>query len=138
MGCYLVALVNVVVNQLEQKPHYIPQYEGGDQIPVDDVSKTAYAPEPQGERKRRLIILVHFTVHIHEDSTCHYCQTCVGHVCRVRPDIVLYTVHQSSLANKSDCTDLSTFQTLLKTNLSRTASDVYFIFLGICISIEII
>lgn len=45
--CYLIALVDIVVNQLKQKPHGIPQDEGGDQVPVDDVSKASYAPVPQ-------------------------------------------------------------------------------------------
>ena len=35
--------MNIVVNQLKQKPHNISQYERGDQVPVDDVSKTSYA-----------------------------------------------------------------------------------------------
>lgn len=35
---YLVALVDIVVDQLKQEPHNIPQYEGGDQVPVDDVT----------------------------------------------------------------------------------------------------
>lgn len=39
--------MNIVVDQLKQKPHNIPQNEGGDQVPVDDVSKTPYAPKPQ-------------------------------------------------------------------------------------------
>lgn len=47
--CYLIALVDIVVNQLKQKPHNIPQYEGGDQVPMDDVSKTTNAPSPQVE-----------------------------------------------------------------------------------------
>lgn len=41
--------MNIVVDQLKQKPHNIPQNEGGDQVPVDDVSKTSYAPKPQRE-----------------------------------------------------------------------------------------
>lgn len=45
-----------MVNQLKQKPHNIPQYEGGDQVPVDDVSKTPYAPVPQV----RHVLLSHF------------------------------------------------------------------------------
>lgn len=45
-GCYLIALMDVVVDQLKQKPHNIPQDEGGDQVPVDDVSETPYAPIP--------------------------------------------------------------------------------------------
>lgn len=44
---YLVALVDVVVYQLQQKPHDIPQDEGGDQVPVDDVAQTSYAPAPR-------------------------------------------------------------------------------------------
>lgn len=36
--------MDVVINQLKQKPHNVPQYEGSDQIPMDDVSKTSYAP----------------------------------------------------------------------------------------------
>lgn len=36
--CYLIALMDIVVDQLKQKPHDIPQYEGGDQVPVDDVT----------------------------------------------------------------------------------------------------
>lgn len=44
--------MDIVVNQLKQKPHNIPQYEGGDQIPVDDVSKTSYAPTQQAEWER--------------------------------------------------------------------------------------
>ena len=47
--CYLVALVDIVVNQLKQKPHDIPQDEGGDQIPVDDVSKTSNAPKSKSK-----------------------------------------------------------------------------------------
>lgn len=43
----LVALVDVVVNQLKQKPHDVPQDEGGDQVPVDDVPQTPDAPEAQ-------------------------------------------------------------------------------------------
>lgn len=35
---YLIALMDIVVDQLKQKPHNIPQYEGGDQVPVDDVT----------------------------------------------------------------------------------------------------
>lgn len=30
--------MDIVVDQLKQKPHNIPQYEGGDQVPVDDVT----------------------------------------------------------------------------------------------------
>lgn len=41
---YLVTLVDVVVDQLQQEPHHVPQYEGGDQIPVDDVTEAPYAP----------------------------------------------------------------------------------------------
>lgn len=41
---YLIFVMDIVVNQLKQEPHNIPQYEGGDQIPVDNVSKTPYAP----------------------------------------------------------------------------------------------
>lgn len=44
--------MDIVVNQLKQKPHNIPQYEGGDQIPMDDVSKTSYAPTQQAEWER--------------------------------------------------------------------------------------
>lgn len=43
--------MDIVVNQLKQKPHNIPQYEGGDQVPVDDVSKTPYAPTPTSRIK---------------------------------------------------------------------------------------
>lgn len=43
--------MDIVVNQLKQKPHNIPQYEGGDQVPVDDVSKTSYAPTPTSRMK---------------------------------------------------------------------------------------
>lgn len=39
--------MNIMVNQLKQKPHNVPQDEGGDQVPVDDVTKTSDAPEPQ-------------------------------------------------------------------------------------------
>lgn len=46
--CYLIALMNIVVNQLKQKPHNISQYERGDQVPMDDVSKTSYAPIIKG------------------------------------------------------------------------------------------
>lgn len=44
MGRYLVALMDVVVDQLKQKPHDVSQDEGGDQVPVDDVSQTSYTP----------------------------------------------------------------------------------------------
>lgn len=44
---YLITLMDIVVNELKQKPHNVPQDEGGDQIPVDDVSETSYAPKPQ-------------------------------------------------------------------------------------------
>lgn len=39
--------MDVVVNQLEQKPHDVPQYEGGDQVPVYDVPQTSDAPKPR-------------------------------------------------------------------------------------------
>lgn len=41
--------MDIVVNQLKQKPHDVSQYEGGDQIPVDDVAKTSYAPTPKNQ-----------------------------------------------------------------------------------------
>lgn len=56
---YLVALVNVVVNQLQQKPHDISQDEGGDQVPVDDVSQTPYTPVSQVQQE------THFTLSFH-------------------------------------------------------------------------
>lgn len=48
---YLVTLVDVVVDQLQQEPHHVPQYEGGDQIPVDDVTETPYAPGWGGKKQ---------------------------------------------------------------------------------------
>lgn len=39
--------MDIVVDQLKQEPHNVPQYEGGDQVPVDDVTQTSDAPEPQ-------------------------------------------------------------------------------------------
>lgn len=47
---YLVALMDVVVDQLKQKPHDISQDEGGDQVPVDDVSQTSYTPVSRDEQ----------------------------------------------------------------------------------------
>lgn len=42
--------MDVVVDQLQQEPHHVPQYEGGDQIPVDDVTETPYAPAMGGKK----------------------------------------------------------------------------------------
>lgn len=42
--------MDVVVNQLQQEPHHVPQYEGGDQIPVDDVTEAPYAPAMGGKK----------------------------------------------------------------------------------------
>lgn len=47
--------MDIVVNQLKQKPHNIPQYEGSDQVPVDDVTKTSYASVPPCEWKTHFI-----------------------------------------------------------------------------------
>lgn len=38
--------MDVVVDQLQQKPHDVSEDEGRDQVPVDDVSQTPYAPVP--------------------------------------------------------------------------------------------
>lgn len=59
---YLVALVDVVVDQLQQKPHDISQDEGGDQVPVDDVSQTPYAPVSQVQQE------THFTLSFDGDQ----------------------------------------------------------------------
>ncbi len=55
---YLIAFMDVVIDQLKQKPHSIPQYEGGDQVPVDDVSKTSDAPAPHATKDILLFIMM--------------------------------------------------------------------------------
>lgn len=37
--------MDFVVDQPKQEPHDIPQYKGGDQVPVDDVTETSDAPK---------------------------------------------------------------------------------------------
>ena len=36
--------MNFVVNELQQEPRDVPQDEGGDEIPVDDIPQAANAP----------------------------------------------------------------------------------------------
>lgn len=54
--------MDVVVDQLQQKPHDISQDEGGDQVPVDDVSQTPYAPVSQVQQE------THFTLSFDGDQ----------------------------------------------------------------------
>lgn len=42
---HLIALVDVVIYHLKQKPHHIPQDERGDQVPVDDIPQASDTPE---------------------------------------------------------------------------------------------
>lgn len=44
LGSDLIALVNFVVNELQQEPRDIPQDEGGDEVPVDHIPQAANAP----------------------------------------------------------------------------------------------
>lgn len=54
--------MNVVVDQLQQKPHDISQDEGGDQVPVDDVSQTPYTPVSRVQQE------THFTLSFHGNN----------------------------------------------------------------------
>lgn len=42
---YFIAFMYVVIYHLEQEPHHIPQDEGGDQVPVDDIAQASDTPE---------------------------------------------------------------------------------------------
>lgn len=48
--------MDVVVNELQQKPHDISQDEGGNQVPVDDVSQTANTPVSQVQQETRFTL----------------------------------------------------------------------------------
>lgn len=60
--------MDVVIDQLQQEPHHIPQDEGGDQIPVDDVPETPYAPA-----WARNICFIHVDIY-----TCDYFKVLFG------------------------------------------------------------
>lgn len=42
---HFIALMDIVVYHLKQKPHHIPQDEGGDQVPVDNIPQASDTPE---------------------------------------------------------------------------------------------
>lgn len=49
---YHVAFVNLRAHgELDNEPGGVPEDEGGDEVPVDDVSQAANAPVRQTERK---------------------------------------------------------------------------------------
>lgn len=43
--------MNIVVNELQQKPHDISKNKSGNQVPVDDVSQTSNAPEKHRQKE---------------------------------------------------------------------------------------
>lgn len=62
---HFIALVDVVIYHLKQKPHHIPQDERGDQVPVDNISQALDAPEQGNTLKLTHPVNTH--THTHTD-----------------------------------------------------------------------
>lgn len=60
---HFIALMDVVIYHLEQKPHHIPQDERGDQVPVDNIPQASDTPE-QGNTFKWAYIVKIYPTHI--------------------------------------------------------------------------
>lgn len=56
---HFIALVDVVIYHLKQKPHHIPQDERGDQVPVDNIPQASDAPEQGNTFKLTYPVNIH-------------------------------------------------------------------------------